>query len=235
MFYKTLYENGDCFFGGRGPWSLPTKRPDGSWKPGTWRRVKGPLVMCHNGLHFCINEGQLIKYLGPALFEGQCRGRRQYSDNKIVVREARLVRRIETWNEQTARLVACDYVARVLPYFEHFCPEDRRPRYAIEMARAYANGKVSNIDLVYAASLAADAAENAKGNIAFAVANSASTAASDNARDNLREIAEATERISARMMTPGDGSRTDAQQGFISAERTWHARRLRKYLLGETE
>jgi hypothetical protein len=44
---------------------------------------------------------------------------------------------------QQQRLFACDCAEHVLPYFEKFQPLDKRPRTAIEVARQYALGKVS--------------------------------------------------------------------------------------------
>ena len=138
MLFKVLDKDGKCVNGGQGAWSVPTQAPDGTWIPGDWMpAIEGPLVPCANGYHLCTAE-QLIDWLGEAIYEAEYRGECLAADNKLVVREARLLRRITTWNERTARLFAADCAEHVLHFFEDRYPTDDRPRKAIEAARAYA-------------------------------------------------------------------------------------------------
>ena len=54
MTIPTLYKvlvNGRSCHGGNMEWSLPTQAPDGSWVPGAWHEVDGPLSPCSRGLH----------------------------------------------------------------------------------------------------------------------------------------------------------------------------------------
>ena len=62
--------------------------------------------------------------------------------------------------ERIARLFACDCAERVLPLFEKERPGDDRPRAAILVARAYANGEAT-IERLDAAGDAARAAARA--------------------------------------------------------------------------
>ena len=107
--YKVLDEDGRAFHGGSGAWSLPDGKKAGAWMP----PVEGALVLCANGYHLCRRR-DLIRWLGPAIYVAEARGAMIHDDTKVVVREARLVRRLETWNERTARLFAADCADHVL-------------------------------------------------------------------------------------------------------------------------
>src|SRR5215218_1204368 len=139
MYYKVLEEDGSARLG-VGKWPLPA---DG--QPGEWLAVSGKLVPCENGLHLC-RPSDLPQWLGPAIFEAEAdpEGEIIEARDKVVVRRARLVRRIEAWNETSARLFAADCAERVLPIFERRCPQDDRPRQAIEAARAFARGEIGD-------------------------------------------------------------------------------------------
>jgi len=147
--YKVLNEDGSCQNGGSGSWTL-----------GEWKEVEGELVLCENGLHLCDGEEQLLEWLGPAIYEAEYEGERLDGNDKAVVRRARIIRKLDTWNERTVRLFACDCAERVLHLYEEKYSDDKRPRHAIEIARRYVNGEVSR-DELYAAWAAARAAARA--------------------------------------------------------------------------
>ena len=150
VLYKVLNPDGTPFHGGSGQWSLPTKGDSGAWTPGEWMpTIAGELIPCSNGYHLC-QEADLLRWLGPAIFEAEYRGDCVNADNKITVREARLLRKIESWNERTARLFACDCAERVLHLYEARYPDDDRPREAIRVARAFANGAATEDELAAA-------------------------------------------------------------------------------------
>jgi hypothetical protein len=83
--------------------------------------------------------------------------------------------------DTVARLMAADFAEAVLPLFERECPNNDRPRKAIEAARAFAQGQTSaaaNAAASAAASAAAWAAARAAANAAAsAAANAAASAA----------------------------------------------------------
>src|SRR3990167_7033730 len=62
-FYKVLSADGSPFHGGKGAWSLPHGKRPGKWMP----EIKG-IVPCERGYHL-VSRGQLLKWLGPAIFE----------------------------------------------------------------------------------------------------------------------------------------------------------------------
>jgi hypothetical protein len=58
---------------------------------------------------------------------------------------------------KVARLLACDYAEHVLPLFEAWDPDDKRPRRAIEVARRYTDGLATADELDAAKNAAKDA------------------------------------------------------------------------------
>ncbi len=100
-------------------------------EPGEWLEAVGPLVPCENGLHV-LRWNQLIEWAEPELWTVEV-DESEVIDHgdKVVVRRARLVARVEAWTERTAREFACDCAERVLPLFEKARPGDDRPRRAI--------------------------------------------------------------------------------------------------------
>ena len=151
--YKVLAIDGSCCNGGQGKWFLPKGKRPGKWMP----EIKGDLDPCVNGYHLCRLR-DLLYWVDETIFEAEYRGERVNDANKVVVRQARLLRKCEGWNEVTARLFACDCAERVLPMFEKQRPSDDRPRKAIETARRYANGEATGDELAAARAAAGAAA-----------------------------------------------------------------------------
>ena len=156
--YKVLDEKSRSMHGG-----------DAIWTPGEWMpAVEGELEPCANGYHLC-RASDLVNWLGPAIWVAEYRGERidcdapqtSRTETKVVVRQARIVRRLDTWNERTARLFACDCAERALPIFEREVPGDLRPRQTIETARRFANGQATEADRAAARDAAWDAARDA--------------------------------------------------------------------------
>jgi len=198
--FKVLGKDGLCVYG-TGSWSLPTQTPDGTWTPGEWMPpVPGPLVVCRNGYHLCTT-GQLTEWLNEEIYEAEYRGERLDSDNKIVVRESRLLRRFTMWDKRTARLFAADCAEHVLHHFEKLYPNDNRPRKAIEAARGSDRGLPAAWAAAGAAAWAAarnaagaaaadaDAAWNAAWAAAGAAAGTTAWAAAADAAWNARATA----------------------------------------------
>ena len=105
-YYKVLHEDGKPKWGGRGTWSLPEGDEPGEWMP----PIEGRLIPCVRGYHLC-RPADLIYWIDECVFEAEWRGDEPIEeDDKIVVREARLLRKVSNWNENTFRLFACDCV-----------------------------------------------------------------------------------------------------------------------------
>jgi len=179
-FYKVLNSDGSCFWGGRGKWFLPRGKRPGKWMP----LIEGTLSACSNGYHVLTLE-QLSEWLGPSIFEVEVKGDGIPQPDKHVYPQARLIRKLDKWNDRAARIYACDCAEHVLGLFEKGYPADKRPRKAIETARLFAEGKASKEDLA-AAGAAAWAARAAARAAAWAAREAARDAAGDAAWDAER-------------------------------------------------
>jgi hypothetical protein len=187
-YYKYLGQNGEPCNGGRGRWPLP------NGKPGAWLTVKGELEPCQRGLHLCRPK-DLLNWIGPTLWRVEIRGdmTRLLCDDKVVVRSARLLYQVETWTEQSARLLAADCAERALNLVGN---PDPRSLAAVVATRRYAFGLISDAARAAASAAASDAAW---------------AAASDAARDAARAAARDAARAAARAAAPRDAARAAAR------------------------
>jgi hypothetical protein len=97
--YKALKEGRSEFTEWR--WPLPV--PGG---PGEWVKVAGPLALCVNGVH-ASSITQLPHWLGLELWEIELAGEIRHEEAALVASQARLIRRIEAWDEPARRRFAC--------------------------------------------------------------------------------------------------------------------------------
>ena len=147
--YKVTGPNGEPCHGGAG-----------RWIPGEWREETGTEPCQPGMMHVCKDTRQLLEWLNAEIWEAE------YDDAKMVighgdklaVQRARVIRKLEAWNERTARLFACDCAEMVLPIFEKDYPNDKRPRQCIETARRFADGKATTEELAAARDTARAAA-----------------------------------------------------------------------------
>jgi len=218
--YKILGANGEATNGGTGKWFLPHGKRPGKWMP----KIKGDLIPCENGYHLCRKQ-DLIHWLGPSLWEAEYRGDRVDADDKIVVREARVLRQVEIWNDKTARLFACDCAEYALGFVKN---PDPRSVEAVRVARLFAIGEATNEELdaaSVAASAAAwparDAASAAAWPAAGVAASAAAIAAASAAARATWDAAKATARDARATWDAWD------------AARAWMTKRLFQYLDGE--
>jgi hypothetical protein len=192
--YKVL-NNGKSCNGGDIDWSLPAKNDDGTWTPGEWMpEIEGNLVACENGYHL-VDKENLIDWLNSEIYEAEFEGEVIKENNKYVVRKCRLIRKIEAWNEKTARIFAYWCAEQVLPVYEKQYPGDNRPRTAIETARRYAEGNATMEELAVARAAARSAAWAAEWSAVSAAARDAACAA---AWDAASTAARAAARSAAR-------------------------------------
>jgi hypothetical protein len=227
-YYKVTGKNGVACNGGNGEWHLPK---DG--KPGEWMPHIEDINPCVSGYHLCEVD-DLIEWLNEETYEAEGRGESIRDTDKTVFQEARLLRKLETWNDKTARLFAADCAERVLQLFEKEFPDDDRPRKAIEAVRKYANGEISKDDLI--AARAARAARAA----AFAAEAAAATWATWAARAAraARAAAFAAGAAAATWATwaaaaagaAAAAAAAEAAAAAGAAERKWQTKRLKEYL-----
>jgi hypothetical protein len=175
-YYKVLGKGGVSCNGGDAKWSLPHDGVPGDWMP----EIKGELFPCRNGYHLC-RPNDLLNWLNEEIYEAEFDGEVIEEDDKVVVRKCRLLKKLDNWNEKTARLFAADCAEKVLPIFEKIYPTDNRPRVAIQASRDFANGKITAAARV-AAGAAAWVAAGAAAGVAADAADAAAWAADDAAR-----------------------------------------------------
>jgi hypothetical protein len=169
-YYKFLTADGHAAHG-VGKWNLPQGDQPGEWMPD----IQGGIVPCSNGYHACRPQDVAL-WLNATMYELEYEGDIIEANDKVVGRRARLLRKIDAWDDRTARLFAADCAERVLPIFEKERPGDDRPRRAIQAARDYANGIID----AAARDAARDAARAAAWDAAW---DAAGAAAWDAARD----------------------------------------------------
>jgi hypothetical protein len=218
---ETLYKFTDVagrpIHNGTGRWLLPKNGLPGEWMP-----VVADPKACYRGYHLVTGE-RLLRWIGPALWVAEGRGKCDSSEaDKLCFEQARLVRRVEGWNERTQRVFACDCAERVV----RLCGDDPRPAEAIRVARLYADGNATIEELSAASAAASAAAWAAASDAAWAAA---SAAASDAASDAARAAAWAA-RAAARAAAwaASDAARAAAR----AAEHAWQTQHLLE-LIGE--
>ena len=145
-YYKALAKDGEPCNGGSGKYHLPTKRKDGSWKPGKWMpAIKGELIPCESGYHLC-RPNDLVEWLGQEIYEAEYNGKRIDENDKIVVRKVRLLRKIETWTDRAAREFAC-WCVRSTPLENGKTTwdllTDQRSKDAVIVSEKYARGEAT--------------------------------------------------------------------------------------------
>jgi hypothetical protein len=155
--------------------------PNGD-KPGKWLPKIEIISLCEIGYH-AFKADYLLSWINAQLFEVEFDGETIDSDNKTVAQRMRILRKIETWNDKTARLFACWCAIDVLTIYEKAYPDDNRPRAAIETAERFANGLATKEELsaawdaAWSAALSAESAGSA-GSAAWDAALSAGSAGS---------------------------------------------------------
>jgi hypothetical protein len=126
-------------------------------------------------------------------------------------------------DHKTLAIWAIDCVERVLPYFEEECPEDRRPRQAIETLQAWIDTRVFKMAVMRKASLTAHAAAREVGedNAARSAARAAGQAVAT-AHVPTHSIGAAIYALQAIHRASGPADADSA----VARERDWQYRHL---------
>ena len=227
-YYKAFREDGRTLHN-RESWPLPQGD-----EPGAWVEAEGDLVPCWNGLHV-MREQDLAYWAGPTLFEVEIDGESIEAGDKVVCRRARLTRKVETWDRRTLVAWVCDCTERVLPIFEKKYPEDKRPRNAIEVTRAWVAGKAT-LEEVKTAADAAHAAACFACAFAYAARAAAYAAAATYASYAAAYAADAAYAVNSATYAAADAA-TYASYAAANAiaERTWQSKRMLEYIRGEVK
>ena len=224
-YYKVLAADGvSPQHGGSGKWFIPKGKRVGKWMPA----IKG-IRPCARGYHF-VNIEQLPQWLGPTLYEIEVRGQVIHQADKSVAEQARLVRKVETWNDKTLRLFAADCAERVLGLYEKQYPNDDRPRKAIQAARDFANGLITEDAAGTAAAAAFDAVANAAKADAAKADAAAAAAYAAYAAYAATYAAYAVANAANAAKAKADAATANAANAANANEKTWQIERLKYYL-----
>ncbi len=157
--FKVLGKDGSAYHGGGGAWYPPNGKQPGKWMP----PLKGEIQLCRNGYRYLTGTRQLLEWLGPVLWIVEVRSDIATDSEKGAARQARLLERVENWNEVTARLFAADCAHRALKREQDAGQEPAsRSWQAVEAARLFATGQMPRERLDAAWDAAWDAAGNAE-------------------------------------------------------------------------
>lgn len=137
MLFKFLNEDGSALFSPEPPWPLPQGD-----EPGEWIKVFGPLFAHEHGLHLA-RARDLATVLGAVLYEAETPQVVITEVDGVVVRRARLLRKVDAWTPGLLRQWAAACAQDALRHFEKVRPDDWRPREAAETARSFGQGTVS--------------------------------------------------------------------------------------------
>lgn len=152
LVWKATKANGQPTHGSR---ALPLPKRG---KPGAWHDTGRDPALCEAGVHGCRTLREMLVgcWLNEELWVAEIRGGIVHGDDKSAGRYGRLLYRVETWSDQTARLFAADCA-------EAAQSKDADPRSiaAIRAARRFAFGLIGGSELAAALDAARAAALDA--------------------------------------------------------------------------
>jgi hypothetical protein len=110
---------------------------DMTWKVGEWRKHKDKLDMCHSGFHASVRAVDAMQYVNCEILAlVEVRGKHLAQDDKQCWSEMKVVRAYE-WTKTDSVAMAIYAAELVIGTYEKKYPDDKRPRQAIEAARAW--------------------------------------------------------------------------------------------------
>jgi len=126
---------------------LPKENESGAWLP-----TVETLSICESGYH-CFEPKDILSWINAELWEVEVGGDVLKGDKKLCAQQIRFIRKIEAWNEKTARLFACWCVRQIWHLLA-----DERSKNAVIVAEKYANGEATESELAAARAAARAAA-----------------------------------------------------------------------------
>jgi hypothetical protein len=110
---------------------------DMTWKVGTWEKHKGKLDMCYSGFHASVRAIDAMRYVNcEVLALVEVRGKHLKQDDKQCWSEMRVVKAYR-WEKPDSVALAVYAAELVIGEYEKKYPDDKRPRQAIEAAKAW--------------------------------------------------------------------------------------------------
>ena len=112
-------------------------------EPGEWLPEVERLELCESGYHACTAD-HLRDWCNAQLFEVEYKQEPEHHDTKVNGYCIRFVRKIDTWNDRTARLFAVWCARETLKLIDE---PDPRSVEACDVVERYANGKATKDEL----------------------------------------------------------------------------------------
>lgn len=115
--------------------NLKSEHGDTQWVIGKWQKCKGELSLCKCGFHASQKPADSLNFIfGTRWFICEAKGEILKDTDKFCASEMRLLKEIPN---KIIQQFTIDCAWRVLHIFEGKYPDDKRPRQALEAARAY--------------------------------------------------------------------------------------------------
>ena len=167
--YKITGLKAEAIHGGSGEWHKPKGK-----RPGNWMPFIADIEPCERGYHLCRVK-DLIEWMPNEgiVWEVEYKGELIEEDDKVVVQQARLVRKICEWDFVKNALFIADCAEHVEHIYAKHTNNDDNAKKLIQIQRDYANGVIDHNEY----SAAWDAARAAASAAASAAARAAASAA----------------------------------------------------------
>jgi len=151
---------------------LKSKSGNCKWKIGEQKVFKGDLNMCETGFHCSKTIYQAFSYVqGEILAEVEVKGKHKLEKDKEVW-EKMTIKKAWKWQKKDSVALAIYSAELCLKNFEKVHPNDKRPRQAIEAAKKWLKGKITDEELS-----AAESVESAVWSAAWSAWSAARSAA----------------------------------------------------------
>lgn len=116
---------------------LKSEHGNFAWEIGKWYKTQGDLSICNNGFHASQKPMQALGYVaGELLALVEVRGESVIEDDKECWEEMRLLK-VWHWKKENSVALAIFAAEQVIDIYEKKYPDDKRPRAAIEAAKAF--------------------------------------------------------------------------------------------------
>jgi hypothetical protein len=149
----------------------------GPWRVGEWRKHDAPLEMCRAGFHASVRAIDAMRYVNcEVLARVEVKGKHLKQDDKQVWGSMRIVEAYE-WTKPDSVAMAIYCAELVIGNYEKKCPDDKRPRKAIEAAKAWLENPTEKNRQAATAAYYAAAAAAAAAYSAYAAAAAAAYSA----------------------------------------------------------
>jgi hypothetical protein len=191
-----------------------------TWKIGEKKIYKKDISLCKAGFHCSDKVYQAFSYVqGEVLAEVEVGGNSEFKDDKSVWSEM-TINRAWKWEEEDSVALAIYAAELCINNFEKACPNDKRPREAIEAAKKWLANPTEKNRLA-----ARSAAESAK-SAAWSARSARSAADSaESAAKSAESAAKSVESAAWSAESAAESAESAARSAARSAESVWSAAR----------